>query len=94
MAVVLQADALDAFAEKPDYVSCFASLGSGEGVMKRRYCEMCDEWFSPRETECPECGLALSAAVEYCVSYDREGATTPRRCRKPMTIPTKREVKI
>lgn len=23
---------------------------------RRRYCEMCDEWFSSRVLECPDCG--------------------------------------
>jgi predicted amidophosphoribosyltransferase len=44
-------------------------------MLKRRYCEMCDEWFPPRLRECPECGLSLSKAVEYCAACDREGAT-------------------
>lgn len=43
--------------------------------MKRRYCEMCDRWFGVRKADCPECGMRLSKAVEFCAACDREGAT-------------------
>jgi predicted amidophosphoribosyltransferase len=44
-------------------------------MSRKRYCEMCDEWFPARKTECPECGMALSRSVEYCAACDREGKT-------------------
>lgn len=41
---------------------------------KRRYCEMCDEWFPLRKTECPKCGMAMKAD-EWCLACDREFET-------------------
>ena len=34
---------------------------------RRRYCEMCDEWFPMPKTECPECGMPTRAALKELV---------------------------
>lgn len=44
-------------------------------MTKRRYCEMCDEWVSVKQTTCRACGSATSQVVEYCEACDAEGKT-------------------